>query len=51
VEKKEKDNYIQFSVFSDYNYLDIYKIIKLIVRGRGAVRRINDNLYLIDFKK
>ena len=51
VEKEEKDKYIQLKTVKDYKYLDIDKIINLMVRGRGEIKKLNDDEYIINFKE
>lgn len=50
IEEEEKDKYIQFKVAKEYKYLDVDKIVKLIVRGRGDIKKISDDEYYISFK-
>lgn len=51
IEKEEKEKYIQFTVAKEYKYLDIDKIVNLIVRGRGEIKKIDNDEYIINFKK
>lgn len=51
IEKSESNKYIQFKVISEYRYLDIDKIVNLIIRGRGDIKKINDYEYIINFKE
>jgi hypothetical protein len=51
IENEERDKYIQFKVIKDYKYLDIDKIVNLIVRGRGEIKKLNEDEYIINFKE